>query len=1184
MSRCELCEICKYTKVQLHPKGTDSPQMYFIGEAPGWEEGEDGTPFIGKAGKYLHNVLDGFGLNINNCRFFNVVRCYPQISDEDKSFRAPNDKEIENCKHNLFEDILSTMPKVIVTLGNVSSRTIIGKDFSSITRCHGKVYKASVGDTEFTVVPLYHPSFLMRQAGNANLRIEFKKDLSLAISICSGKSIKYANDFSDNIEFNDATVICKTYEDFDRYCREEIDNSVTTAYDIETNALEKTSSGFEVVGFSLASRNTRGCYVVLDSLDYEMSEHDKRKVEARLRRILLTKSKVLIYNCMYELPSSLNWLGIEIKNVEDLFVKVKLMMGNADRYEGNGGLKMQCQMNLGIKDWSEDLDKYFELLTDFKNQKDNMRSLLSKYYFGDKLDEIMVMVEDIANNHETFKNQVISYGNVPSELIGKYGGTDSSVLYDLNDFYDRKMNEESEKLGIDLFKGYGYWMKHHIAGYTLERNGAFWNESIAKEVEDWCNKGMIESLKNLIVSPMSENLLKSKLQYNFIQWIKENYLVTILGDMARPKRMCKNSVTVIVNDASESGKKFRDYMSRMSIEPDKKNNQIFKLELGNIMTLAQPFLKEHEGLFEKWYKNYMDNYISEKHTLSEYKCLINPGSTNEEFRNAISEIFITPDIKYAKFYMNLVHIIETPNFSPETYYNDDRKVLELMIKLEASDLQKKDRLNVLVKFLNSSPNFRSRQILRELNGALNFHLETANEGAILEIYELYCMCGLEIDNRESWSENFRWLYNYRMYKKYSKMITTYINGRVGRQNVWYGDKKSFSAGDSLTRGEISYFDNLSNGMSYNLDKNYTTMYRSNFSVCMADSGRWKATMHTLPAGETIKGIFTSRFKGGVIAMPDCSQAEVRVLAAVSGDENLLNAFQQDGMDIHRYVGSQIFTNGDMEAVTKAQRSVAKGAVFGLLYGESVKSFADSFFHGDINEANKVYDYFYNAFPKIKDYVDESHRMYDETGKVTLKMMDRFLNMSALAIQNGDDKDRIYRQCQNMIIQGQTCDLAGMILYNICDYIRKNNMRSKPFCFIHDSIEIDLHPDETFKMFDVLTPLFNDYPMKTFGVPMASDIVFSANMGAEIEFEDFEHDDEYNDVKLTLNGMKDNIDDVDKQWRDVYDVVEVLNEESTGEKYISFSNVFQKKFGITPFFGKTRETIKRRYHIIRKLDG
>lgn len=1319
MNKCNKCLICKYTDFEYSPKGTDTPEIYFVSEAMSSEDNENHDIFTSSGHQLLISMLDAFGINFNNSRFAHIVRCYPQTSDSDTNYRKPSQEEVDNCKQYLFEDILKTKPKLIVTLGGLVSKEFVGDEFTTITKCHGNLYHKPVNGVEFDIMPMYHPSYVERRASDTKVRFDYKSDIQKILQICSGSYSEYTN-YDDKEDYQDETIICRNYAEFDKFCKDEIDNAEIVAYDIETNAEEKSSSRYEVVGFSLASRRVVGCYVTNDSLDYSMSVKDKKMIEARLRKILISK-RILTYNSMHELLATLNWLNIEIPKIDDLFVMVKLLMGNAGKYEGNGGLKIQCEMNLNCKDWSEDLDTYFDYLRDFKNKRSQMIVLLSKYYTREELPHIIDLVNKCYEDHNGKFNKVISYGLVPYKLIGKYGGIDSSILFDLKEFYQKEIEKYNKELGIDLNKGYQYWMKHHIAGYTLEKNGAFWNDDVATEIEDWCNKGLRESLTELIKSPLSEPVIRSKVEYNFQMFLKDNFLMRILGNMATPKRKYKGSVHIVLNDSIQNNR-LKERLSKMSVVPNDKG--IIKLELGHIESLYDYFFDDMNELFDKFYKSYMNKFLSVERTDDELKGLLNPRSTIASFKDFISGILITPKVIYAKFYDNMLKYIESPKFSLDDYdgprYSVDKKLLELMIKLkEDEEMSQPRKLELFIKFIDNCNHFASYNIKNRLQSAMEYHLDSLDDDHIIELYNLYEMCGLDIEDRDSWSEEFKWLYNFRCYKKYAKILTTYINAKVGRNNVWYVDKESYSRGDYFTRRDIQY--NEVRDGKYSLDdvKDKIPIYQPSFFVDFADTGRWtcftgdtkikcldgnsysfdelvknnvkelwvysrdkdnnvtpalavnphiakqvtsicsitldsgdiirctpdhkfmlkdgsykeaqnltkydslmplsencmiksieivncdpinvydisvpgtnnfaldcgvfvhNCGFHTIPAGKSIKRIYTSRFDGGMIAMPDCSQAEVRVLAAVSGDENLLNAFQQQGMDIHKFVASRVFHDGDMSLVTSRERKVAKGAVFGLLYGESEKSFADSFFHGDISEAKKVYDYFYTSFPKIKDYVEDSHNMFKQTGKISLKMFNRFINLEPQVLLNGGDKDRVLRQSQNFIIQGQTCDLAGMILYNICEFVKKNNLKSKPFCFIHDSIEIDIANEELFYVLDNLGYLFNEYPMKTFGVPMASDVVFSTNMGAEIEVVELIHDDEYNEVTIKLDGFVDDMDEVENTWNRVYDVCEKLEEELGEKQYVPYKGLFQKKVVVSPDFGSYRQTCSRTYHVIRK---
>ena len=271
-------------------------------------------------------------------------------------------------------------------------------------------------------------------------------------------------------------------------------------------------------------------------------------------------------------------------------------------------------------------------------------------------------------------------------------------------------------------------------------------------------------------------------------------------------------------------------------------------------------------------------------------------------------------------------------------------------------------------------------------------------------------------------------------------------------------------------------------------------------------------------------------------------------------------------------------NKPMEEVTKAERSFAKGAVFGLLYGESERSFAETFTHGDIDRAKEIFNSIFTAFPGIKTYIEKAHQQYRDHKKVTL-LTDRFIDLTEIERQNGNDTDRILRQSQNYVVQGSCCDIAGLILYKICEFIKNNNMKSKPFCFIHDSIEISVPPSETFRMIDALTPLFNQYPRDAFEVPMASDIVLGVSMGAECEVVEHIHDDDYQHIELTLNGFKDDLDDLYDNWLPVYKSVTYTDDGSSiTEERFPRSGLFQKKVTFSEDMGKTKIKLNRKFII------
>lgn len=1167
---CTDCGLCKYG-VPCLPKGSKNPEIYFVGEAPGPEEKKTGVPFIGPAGKYLHQLIEAFGLNENNCRFFNMVRCYPQVSDDNFKFRAPNKDELNACMHYFLEDIEETKPKVIVTLGNTPTKTLFPELSGGITQIRGKVlnYNGTI------VVPTLHPSYLMRQPDNNKIRLDFKADIKSAIELCLNPEKAMEKNRSQGIKDNDSsTVMCLDFKSFNDFCSEKIDGKEEIAYDVETNAVEVHSADHKVVGFSLASDKDSGCYVPIVSLDYQMDETNKRLIEKKMKKILPSRD-VIVYNCQHEYPATLNWLGIEMPQVDDIFVMVKLMMGNADQYAGNGGLKAQSVLNLKYKDWSADLDRYFSYLIDFVNKKDEMKELISEYYSGDELDNVMDLIEDVYFNKLPSKpSGTISYEYVPYKLIGRYGSIDSSVLFELKDFYDKWMKEEGEKLGIDLFRGYRYWMMHHYCGYTLEKNGAYWNDERAQKVEDWCNNGMHDSLRELITSPLSEPYLRNKIYNGFLIYLKDNYLAEMIGPDFTPKRLYKTSVDVLCNN--ESG---REKLSRMSLI-SKKNKSgedtgVYKLQLGNIETLGKRYLFDHPELFDDWYHKYMENYSKENHTINDYKKILNPNATSPDYREFVSNLLLTPEIRYAKLYSNLRVITESPGYSIEQFpVEDDHKLMLLVDKLRVSDMTPSQRFDMFMKFMNKDRSFGPR-IRKELNEALGFQLSSLDAETMNEVYDLYLMCHIDVEDSTTWNEHFKWLFNYKMFKKFSKLISTYINGKVGRNNVYLVDKESYTSGEYFTKRDALY-DKETNGR-YKDSK--VMMLQQDFRVNMADTGRWQSGIHNLPAGEAIKSIYTSRFHGGCIGMPDGSQMEVRTLAAECRDENLLQAFK-DGVDIHRFFASKIY-RVPYEEVQDWQRGLAKNAVFGMIYGESEKAFADIYLKGDLTQAKQIFDDMFTGFPKIKEYIERAQSQYEKFSKVTT-ITQRYLNLNDPRI----DHNTMLRRSQNYPIQAAAEDLAGIIMYKLCEYLKENNMKSKPFCFIHDSIEIDFHPYEVFPLIEKINYLFNVFPLEEFGVPVACDVPVGPSMGQECKVEEMEHSDDFNDVTITLKGFTDDIYELIDIWKSVYKSVELIDEEEMKsddkDAYMPYAKAFlPKKAQVSMMMGQMRHKGKRKIHVIVK---
>ncbi len=123
----------------------------FVGEAPGYDEDVQGLPFVGRAGQLLTRIIEAIGLRREDVYIANVIKCRPPDN------RSPEPDEIQTCQPFLFAQIEAIQPRVIVALGSVATRALVGVD-DPISRVRGRVYRFRGA----WVVPTFHPAFLLR--------------------------------------------------------------------------------------------------------------------------------------------------------------------------------------------------------------------------------------------------------------------------------------------------------------------------------------------------------------------------------------------------------------------------------------------------------------------------------------------------------------------------------------------------------------------------------------------------------------------------------------------------------------------------------------------------------------------------------------------------------------------------------------------------------------------------------------------------------------------------------------------------------------------------------------------------------------------------------------------------------------------------------------------------------------
>ena len=151
VANCQDCELAKYRTKVVPGEGPEDAELFFIGEAPGWHEDQQGRPFVGPAGAFLEQLLASIGLSREQVYIANVVKCRPPGN------RDPLPAEIQACRKWLERQIEAIHPRMIVTLGRYS----LAKYFpnQSISKIHGKVRK----EGDIIYYPMYHPAAALHQ-------------------------------------------------------------------------------------------------------------------------------------------------------------------------------------------------------------------------------------------------------------------------------------------------------------------------------------------------------------------------------------------------------------------------------------------------------------------------------------------------------------------------------------------------------------------------------------------------------------------------------------------------------------------------------------------------------------------------------------------------------------------------------------------------------------------------------------------------------------------------------------------------------------------------------------------------------------------------------------------------------------------------------------------------------------
>ena len=255
----------------------------------------------------------------------------------------------------------------------------------------------------------------------------------------------------------------------------------------------------------------------------------------------------------------------------------------------------------------------------------------------------------------------------------------------------------------------------------------------------------------------------------------------------------------------------------------------------------------------------------------------------------------------------------------------------------------------------------------------------------------------------------------------------------------------------------TYIEPFPNYISPATGKIHTT-----FNQALTATGRLsssKPNLQNIPIrterGKEIRKAFVPSHPGGLIVSADYSQIELRIMAHLSCDTHLINAFR-DGQDVHAITASKIF-GVPLEEVTADQRRIAKTANFGIMYGISSFGLAQRL-HIGRSEAKKIIEDYFANFPAISSFIEDTLTSARETGYVET-IFGRRRYLPDINSKNGTVRSLAERTAVNAPIQGTSADIIKMAMINVGRRIESEGLKSRMVLQIHDELVFDAVAEE-----------------------------------------------------------------------------------------------------------------------------
>ncbi len=232
-------------------------------------------------------------------------------------------------------------------------------------------------------------------------------------------------------------------------------------------------------------------------------------------------------------------------------------------------------------------------------------------------------------------------------------------------------------------------------------------------------------------------------------------------------------------------------------------------------------------------------------------------------------------------------------------------------------------------------------------------------------------------------------------------------------------------------------------------------------------------------GREVRKAFIPRDENHVLLAADYSQIELRIIAALSEEETMIEAFK-NGEDIHASTAAKVF-NVPLNEVTREQRSNAKTVNFGIIYGVSAFGLSNQ---TDLNrsEAKELIETYYETYPKLKAYMSAQVDFAREHGYVET-VLNRRRYLKDINSRNAMVRSGAERNAVNAPIQGSAADIIKLAMINIHNRFEKENFKSKMLLQVHDELVFDAHKDEL----EIIRPIIKHEMENAFKMSVPLDV-------------------------------------------------------------------------------------------------